>query len=188
MPPLNIAALRKAVSQDQYFITTHAKERMGQRRVSDKDIQRVLAKGDLIEQYPDAQPLPKACSWHISAANRYMSLALSMGNMLTSLQFTGTILMCGSIPGPGGKVAVPRNRKCAECGGTLEEKTITYTHPWGAQIYRFEKVPALVCVQCGHVWLSAKTSQLIDRVVRKRQKPKKYQKVPVFSVPELVSG
>ena len=83
---------------------------------------------------------------------------------------------------------MPRTNRCAECGGTLQEKTITYTHPWGTDLYRFEKVPALVCAQCGHVWLSAKTSQLIDRVVRKRQKPKKYQKVPVFSVPELVNG
>ena len=83
---------------------------------------------------------------------------------------------------------MPRTNKCAECGGTLERKTINYTHPWGEELYRFENVPALVCVQCGHVWLSAKTSQLMDQVVRKRQKPKKYQKVPVFSVAELARG
>ena len=83
---------------------------------------------------------------------------------------------------------MPRSNKCAECAGTLQKKTITYTHPWGEELYRFETVPALVCVQCGSIWLSAKTSQLFDRVVREHQKPKKYQKVPVFSVPELVKG
>jgi len=81
---------------------------------------------------------------------------------------------------------VSRTNKCAECGGSLEPKTITYTHPWGDQLYRFENVPALVCVQCGHVWLSAKISQLIDKAVRTPPKTKRYQKVPVFSVPELV--
>ena len=83
------------------------------------------------------------------------------------------------------KVAVPRSKKCAECGGTLENKNITYTHPWGTELYRFENVPALVCLQCGHVWLSAQVSQLIDTVVQKHVQPKKYEKVPVFSLPEL---
>ena len=60
MPQLDIPALRKAVSHDRYFITTHAKQRMGQRKVSDEDVQHVLATGDVVEQYPTAQPLPKA--------------------------------------------------------------------------------------------------------------------------------
>ena len=54
-----IAALRKAVSENRYIITTHAKQRMGQRKVSDQDMKRVVMTGDVIEQYPDAVPLPK---------------------------------------------------------------------------------------------------------------------------------
>ena len=73
-------------------------------------------------------------------------------------------------------------KKCAECGGTLEQKTIIHTQPWGTDLYRFENVSALVCVQCGHAWLSAETSQMIDEVIQKQQKPKKYQKVPVFDL------
>jgi Domain of unknown function (DUF4258) len=42
MPKFDIAALRRAVAQDRYFITTHAKQRMGQRQVSDQDVRRCL--------------------------------------------------------------------------------------------------------------------------------------------------
>ena len=77
--------------------------------------------------------------------------------------------------------------QCAECGGTLESRIVTYTHPWGDQLYRFESVPALVCIQCGHVWLSAEISQLIDEAVRKPEIAKRYEQVPVFSIPELAN-
>ncbi|MBI3666618.1 MAG: type II toxin-antitoxin system MqsA family antitoxin [Acidobacteria bacterium] len=72
--------------------------------------------------------------------------------------------------------------KCAECGGTLEERTINHTQQWGEELYRFEDVPALVCAQCGHVWLAAEVSQRIDQIIREHPKPKAYQKVPVFSL------
>ncbi len=78
-----------------------------------------------------------------------------------------------------------RTKKCAECGATLEEKTITHTQPWGEELYRFVNVPAWVCLQCNHVWLSAEVSQLIDETIRRQPKPKKYQKVPVFSLTDL---
>ncbi len=60
MPTLDIPALRGAVAKNRYFITTHAKQRMGRRRVSDREIKRVITTGDVIEQYPKARPFPKA--------------------------------------------------------------------------------------------------------------------------------
>ena len=45
-----------------------------------------------------------------------------------------------------------------------------------------EHVPALVCIQCGHVWLEVKVSQAIDEIIRKHPEPKKYEQVPVFSL------
>ena len=73
--------------------------------------------------------------------------------------------------------------KCADCGGALKKKTITYTHPWsGDELYQFENVPAFVCQQCGYEWLSSETTQMIDQVIKKQQKPKRYQKVPVFDL------
>ncbi len=74
--------------------------------------------------------------------------------------------------------------KCAECGGALEKKTIVHFQPWDQELYRFEGVPGLVCGRCGYVWLSARISQLMDRIIRKKVKPKRYQKVPVFSFAE----
>lgn len=74
---------------------------------------------------------------------------------------------------------------CALCGGTLERKSITYQHPWRGELYEFENVPALVCRQCGEIWLDSKVSQAIDAVIRERPQPKRYHQVPVFSLPEL---
>ena len=73
-------------------------------------------------------------------------------------------------------------RLCGECGGTLESKVITYTHQWGEEVYRFEDVPAFVCVQCGHIWLPAEVSQQIDEIVQAHSRPEKYEKLPVFSL------
>jgi YgiT-type zinc finger domain-containing protein len=75
---------------------------------------------------------------------------------------------------------------CAECGGTLERRTITYTQAWGEDLYRFEHVPAFVCKQCGHVWLEAAVSQAIDEIIRKNPEPEKYEQVPVFSLADLL--
>ena len=83
-------------------------------------------------------------------------------------------------------IIMKRVQKCGECGGTLVTKTVTHIQPWGEELFRFEEVPASVCVQCGHVWLAAEVSQLIDKTIRKHTKPKKYQKVPVFSLAELI--
>ena len=80
---------------------------------------------------------------------------------------------------------LPKIKKCGECGWSLREQTILHTQPWGEELYRFENVPALVCQQCGHVWLTAEISQLMGEAIQKHRKPKKYQKVPVFSLVEL---
>jgi YgiT-type zinc finger domain-containing protein len=50
---------------------------------------------------------------------------------------------------------------CSRCGGTLEHKIITHQQHWGDELYEFENVPALVCCQCGEVWLEAEVAQLI---------------------------
>jgi HTH-type transcriptional regulator / antitoxin MqsA len=74
---------------------------------------------------------------------------------------------------------------CAQCGGKLEHKTITHQQPWGGELYEFENVPALVCRQCGEVYLTAQVSQLIDAVIQQNPQPKRYHQVPVFSLPEF---
>jgi YgiT-type zinc finger domain-containing protein len=87
---------------------------------------------------------------------------------------------------PQGYSAMQQLSRCAECGGTLEQKIVTHTQPWGEQLYRFENVPALVCRQCGHVWLEAKASQAIDEIIRKQPAPRKYEQVPVCSLADAL--
>jgi len=74
---------------------------------------------------------------------------------------------------------------CAQCGGTLERQIVTHTQPWGEELYEFENVPALVCRQCGEVWLEAGVGQLIDKIIQQQPRPKKYRQVPVFSLAEF---
>jgi len=81
-----------------------------------------------------------------------------------------------------------RVQKCGECGATLAKKTVTHIQPWGEELFRFEKVPASVCVQCGRAWLSAQVSQRIDEIVQKHSKPKKFRRVQIFSLAELTKA
>ncbi len=59
MPSINLEALREAVRADRYIMTTHAKQRMGWRQVTDADMKHVVTTGQLIEDYPKARPFPK---------------------------------------------------------------------------------------------------------------------------------
>lgn len=77
---------------------------------------------------------------------------------------------------------------CTECGGRFEKKLITHYQPWGDEIYRFENVPALVCVQCGTVFLEAAISQKIDTIISNKKTPNRIDKLPVFDLePALAS-
>src|SRR5580698_4002771 len=55
---------------------------------------------------------------------------------------------------------------CPQCGGSFEAKTVTHQQTWGDELYEFENVPALVCAQCGEVWLSAEVAQLIESAIK----------------------
>ena len=69
---------------------------------------------------------------------------------------------------------------CAACGGNRTRQSITHAQLWGDRLYRFEEVPALVCSQCGEVWLGAEISQWIDRMIQEQPAPARYEQVPVF--------
>jgi hypothetical protein len=60
MPTLDTAALRQAVAENRYLITQHAQQRMGLRKLTHADVKYVIATGDVVEQYPDNLPDPKA--------------------------------------------------------------------------------------------------------------------------------
>ena len=60
MAGLDIEALRLAVQENRYLITQHAQQRMGLRRITHEDMKYVVAEGDVVEEYPENQPDPKA--------------------------------------------------------------------------------------------------------------------------------
>jgi hypothetical protein len=78
MPSIDLAALRRAVQEDRYLITTHAMQRMGYRKVSHDDIKQVIANGDVIEEYPDNKPDPKILVMaHVREEPLYVSCAFN---------------------------------------------------------------------------------------------------------------
>jgi hypothetical protein len=76
MPQLDIAALRQAVQENRYLITRHAQQRMGLRKITHEDLKYVVATGDIVEQYPDNLPDPKALFMaHVHDEPLYVSCA-----------------------------------------------------------------------------------------------------------------
>jgi len=73
---------------------------------------------------------------------------------------------------------------CAICGGAFAPKTVTHRQPWGDELFEFENVPALVCTQCGEVWLDGNVVGVIEQVIREKPTPKRFHQVPVFSLSE----
>ena len=81
MAKLDIEAIRAAVAADCYFVTGHAKGRMGSRLISDAHIKRVVTTGEVVERYPNARPLPKALFMaHIENDPLYVSCAFDGTN------------------------------------------------------------------------------------------------------------
>lgn len=78
--------------------------------------------------------------------------------------------------------------RCASCGGALISRTVSHTQVQGDKLYRFDQVPALVCSQCGESWLAAAVSQRMDEIIRKAPKPRKFLKVPVYSLRQAASS
>jgi len=60
MPELDILSLRQAVQENRYLIIEHAQQRMGLRKITHADVKHVVAAGDVVEQYPDNRPDPRA--------------------------------------------------------------------------------------------------------------------------------
>lgn len=68
---------------------------------------------------------------------------------------------------------------CPICGGELKKELVSYDEPWGTKIYRFEDVPALVCSDCGEIFLAAEVSQEIERIIAAHEQPDRYEEIPV---------
>lgn len=121
MPSIDLVALRRAVLGNRYLITTHAMRRMGLRKVSHEDVKRVIAGGDVIEQYPDNLPDPKILLMTHLRRNQSTFPAPSPGAML-------------------GRNLMNQPAICPQCGGGFEAKTITHQQS-GAKALRVRERP-----------------------------------------------
>jgi YgiT-type zinc finger domain-containing protein len=74
--------------------------------------------------------------------------------------------------------------RCSACGAGLKQQTITYTQTIDGNVYIVEDVPALVCLQCGEIYLSPETVDAIQEQIEHGQATGTRQ-VPVYRVPQL---
>ena len=75
-----------------------------------------------------------------------------------------------------------KRERCAVCGGTLRDTTITHEERRGLKVYLFQNVPAQVCEACGDIWIEEMTLQEIDRLIDQGE-PTRQIETPVFDFP-----
>jgi YgiT-type zinc finger domain-containing protein len=78
------------------------------------------------------------------------------------------------------------NQRCAICGGTLEETTITHEEKRGTHIYLFQNVPAKICSECREIWIDEEVLQQIDRLIETGVPVRKVE-TPVYDFPRAVA-
>lgn len=75
------------------------------------------------------------------------------------------------------------SRRCAACGETCEERTITMALPAsGTGLALIRNVPAEVCLGCGEMQFSLKTTGRLMAVVRSRKPPDEVAVVPIYDL------
>jgi YgiT-type zinc finger domain-containing protein len=75
---------------------------------------------------------------------------------------------------------------CSVCGAVLEDQKITYTQAIDGKVYIVEDVPALVCPQCGEIYLAPETVNAIQEQIEHGQATGT-REVPVYRVPQPTS-
>lgn len=77
-------------------------------------------------------------------------------------------------------------KKCYFCNGDIEKKSIDFDFWWEGDLVVFQKVPALVCQQCGEKYFLSKVSKKMKELARKAMK--KEIKFRDLSVPLISYG
>ena len=75
--------------------------------------------------------------------------------------------------------------EAAECGGELEERTITHPQEYKGKIIILENVPAEVCHQCGEVLLPPDVLERMQQAVWSETTPKRMTSVPVYDLADV---
>jgi YgiT-type zinc finger domain-containing protein len=72
---------------------------------------------------------------------------------------------------------------CSRCRAKTRHQLITDTQTSEGKVYIVEDVPALVCVQCGEIYLTPETVDAIQDQIEHGQVTETRQ-VPVYRVPQ----
>lgn len=74
--------------------------------------------------------------------------------------------------------------KCVFCGGSVEERKVTFSYEEDDKYLLVENVPAAVCTKCGEKTYSPEVTDELLRFASDDLKPVKIIKVPVFDFAE----
>ena len=69
---------------------------------------------------------------------------------------------------------------CAQCGGSLQKRKMTFDRLVEGHLYLFEDVYVPVCNQCGEIWIPGSLAERMDQAIEGKIKPKKRIPVPVY--------
>jgi HTH-type transcriptional regulator / antitoxin MqsA len=70
--------------------------------------------------------------------------------------------------------------KCGFCGGRVKSRKVNFVYDENEDYFFVENVPAEVCSQCGEKTYSPKVTDELIQFAKKRLKPARKVKVPVF--------
>ena len=65
---------------------------------------------------------------------------------------------------------------CRTCGGMLEKETVPITETENSEKFLIQNVPALVCQECGEIWLSPEVIRDIENTLKETLKKHKDKK------------
>ena len=69
---------------------------------------------------------------------------------------------------------------CDLCGGTLEDRKISYTIEFKGRMHIIEHVPVKECLQCGERLYSPQTVEKIQNAIWQDRKPDRVVETPVI--------
>ena len=69
-------------------------------------------------------------------------------------------------------MANQRREKCFFCKGHLKKKKVTVDYWWKGTLVLIEKVPALVCSQCGEEVFEGPVAERLDQIAKERGRAK----------------
>jgi YgiT-type zinc finger domain-containing protein len=64
-------------------------------------------------------------------------------------------------------------KNCNACGGTLKKDKVNLEDFEGGKVYLIENVPALVCEECGEVWVPEESMQEFEEMIETVKRSRK---------------